>query len=248
MALIHCPECNREISDTVKVCLDCGYKLKQPKREPKFLKTREGKKTFIIIVCVILAGILALGGYYGYNNYIVPTNQYKAAVTLGEQGKYEDAIKAFRELGAFKDSQTKVKEMKYQWAGKTDLDKSISLYEEIGDYKDTQQKLEAAKAQKKAQEALAKLATAYNKCSASGTSLSSDRASIIVDALNKYDYDAASDVLVIIKTLGLPDSLYDEMCETNALMGRQTESYEYYDVSWSYHPDNGLDVIFKYKN
>lgn len=31
-------------------------------------------------------------------------------------------------------------------------------------------------------------------------------------------------------------------------MGRQTESYEYYDVSWSYHPDNGLDVIFKYKN
>ena len=53
---------------------------------------------------------------------------------------------------------------------------------------------------------------------------------------------------MIIKTLGLPDSLYDEMCETNALMGRQTESYEYYDVSWSYHPDNGLDVIFKYNN
>lgn len=47
MALIHCPECNREISDTVKVCPDCGYKLKQPKREPKFLKTREDKKTFI---------------------------------------------------------------------------------------------------------------------------------------------------------------------------------------------------------
>lgn len=75
-----------------------------------------------------------------------------------------------------------------------------------------------------------------------------DKASIIVDAQNEYDYDTVSDVLVIIKTLGLPDSLYDEMCETNALMGRQTESYEYYDVSWSYHPDNGLDVIFKYKN
>ena len=94
---------------------------------------------------MILAGILALGGYYGYYNYVVPTNQYKAAVTLGEQGKYEDAIKEFRELGAFKDSQTKVKEMKYQWAGKADLDKSISLYEELGDYKDAQQKLRQPK-------------------------------------------------------------------------------------------------------
>ena len=28
MALINCPECGKEISDTADVCIHCGYKLK----------------------------------------------------------------------------------------------------------------------------------------------------------------------------------------------------------------------------
>jgi hypothetical protein len=54
------------------------------------------------------------------------------------------------------------------------------------------------------------------------------------------------DIQTIIKGLGLPDSLYNEMCYTNSLMGRQSETFDYYEVSWSYHPDNGLDAIFKF--
>ena len=27
MALIKCPECNKEISDTTSVCIHCGYKI-----------------------------------------------------------------------------------------------------------------------------------------------------------------------------------------------------------------------------
>lgn len=34
MALINCPECNKEISDQSENCINCGYKL--PKQEPKF--------------------------------------------------------------------------------------------------------------------------------------------------------------------------------------------------------------------
>ena len=34
MALISCPECNREISDTVRKCPNCGYKIKNH-RSPK---------------------------------------------------------------------------------------------------------------------------------------------------------------------------------------------------------------------
>ena len=34
MALIKCPECSKEISDTVKKCPNCGYKLKL-RREDK---------------------------------------------------------------------------------------------------------------------------------------------------------------------------------------------------------------------
>ena len=28
MAIIKCPECNKEISDTAKTCIHCGYKIK----------------------------------------------------------------------------------------------------------------------------------------------------------------------------------------------------------------------------
>lgn len=34
MALINCPECNKEISDKAECCINCGYKL--PKKEPMF--------------------------------------------------------------------------------------------------------------------------------------------------------------------------------------------------------------------
>ena len=34
MALINCPECNKEISDKSEICINCGYKL--PKPEPMF--------------------------------------------------------------------------------------------------------------------------------------------------------------------------------------------------------------------
>lgn len=34
MALINCPECNKEISDKAETCINCGYKL--PKHEPMF--------------------------------------------------------------------------------------------------------------------------------------------------------------------------------------------------------------------
>ena len=29
MALMNCPECNKEISDTVRTCPNCGYKIKR---------------------------------------------------------------------------------------------------------------------------------------------------------------------------------------------------------------------------
>ena len=34
MALINCPECNKEISDKSECCINCGYKL--PKKDPMF--------------------------------------------------------------------------------------------------------------------------------------------------------------------------------------------------------------------
>ena len=47
------------------------------------------------------------------------------------------------------------------------------------------------------------------------------------------------------KELGLPDYLKDEMASTSYLLGRQTEVFEKISVTWWYHPDRGLNVIYK---
>ncbi|MBO4997062.1 MAG: hypothetical protein J6D02_03580 [Lachnospira sp.] len=55
MALINCPECQKEISDTVKKCPKCGYKFKKKK----------GNKIIIPIIVVIVLIVIAVGGYFG---------------------------------------------------------------------------------------------------------------------------------------------------------------------------------------
>lgn len=47
------------------------------------------------------------------------------------------------------------------------------------------------------------------------------------------------------KALGLPDWLYQEMGNTRAIDGRQKESFDDVTVTWSYHPNQGLEVIYR---
>ena len=52
MALIKCPECNKEISDTSRSCIHCGYKLKN------VCNLNINKKALIIIGIIILMIIM----------------------------------------------------------------------------------------------------------------------------------------------------------------------------------------------
>ena len=47
------------------------------------------------------------------------------------------------------------------------------------------------------------------------------------------------------RALGFSDSLYQDMLNTSAIMGRQSEENEKYRVKWSYHPDDGLEVTYE---
>ncbi len=54
-------------------------------------------------------------------------------------------------------------------------------------------------------------------------------------------------IQVVNHELGLPDAVYERMEATRALDGTQTADYENVFVSWSYHPDTGLKVIYEAK-
>ena len=45
---MNCPECNKEISDTVKTCPNCGYKIKRQNRILSLLNN-----SIIFIFCII---------------------------------------------------------------------------------------------------------------------------------------------------------------------------------------------------
>ena len=49
------------------------------------------------------------------------------------------------------------------------------------------------------------------------------------------------------KELGFPSSVYSDMMKTTAIMGRQNEENSKYKVSWTYHPDHGLEVTYTKK-
>ena len=56
MALIKCPECEKEISDTVKTCPHCGYKLRKKAKD----NIKTSNKIIIIILIIIILPIVYL--------------------------------------------------------------------------------------------------------------------------------------------------------------------------------------------
>lgn len=47
------------------------------------------------------------------------------------------------------------------------------------------------------------------------------------------------------RKLGTPESIKAEVASTNALQGRKTGTADGLSYSWSYHPDNGLNMVIK---
>ena len=66
------------------------------------------------------------------------------------------------------------------------------------------------------------------------------------DREDYYNVDYLEIIEKYNELLDLPDYLYEDMLHTSALDGAQTESFDNITVRWKYHPDNGLEVTYKY--
>ena len=80
--------------------------------------------------------------------------------------------------------------------------------------------------------------------------ISDDGSFVSVDT-NPYDMDdysvsgAFSAIPAFHEKLGLADYIREEMLQTSALDGRQTDGNGQIEVSRKYHPDTGLEAIYK---
>jgi len=50
----------------------------------------------------------------------------------------------------------------------------------------------------------------------------------------------------ILDALGAPTGTVERMRQTRALDGTQQEEWDNYKVTWTFHPDQGLDAVFSY--
>lgn len=63
----------------------------------------------------------------------------------------------------------------------------------------------------------------------------------------EYQANALEAIQYANEELGFNSFVYSKMLETTALMGRQSEENDKYKVSWTYHPDDGLEVTYEKK-
>ncbi len=98
----------------------------------------------------------------------------------------------------------------------------------------------------------------YNEIGSSvkyGFSVASDGSYLSADTnvynLDDYfNYDIRDAITELHEKMGLPESLDEDMWQTSWSMGKQHETFEEIGivVSWTYHPDKGLEVTYKLIN
>lgn len=58
-------------------------------------------------------------------------------------------------------------------------------------------------------------------------------------------YGATQAGFCVLKELDAPQGTVSLVESTTALMGRQTDEWDGYEATWSYHPDSGLDMTIE---
>lgn len=68
--------------------------------------------------------------------------------------------------------------------------------------------------------------------------------SLIIDGDGDEDYGAPlTDTVCVLDALDVTDAVLEKMNSTSALMGVVSASWNGITAEWTYHPDNGFDII-----
>lgn len=118
--------------------------------EEKERKAKERKNKRLTVAFVLVVLIACVVGWFVVTR-VIPNNKYQRAVTLRENGQYDDAIAAFAELGDYSDANEQIAEMKYQQAvalrENGQYEEAIAVFAELGDYSDAKAQITETKYQ-----------------------------------------------------------------------------------------------------
>ncbi len=152
-AKIFCQTCGTEIETDEMFCPKCGSATSQNKNvealnniaaynqnivaeTPKVTRKHNFLKISLISLGIII--VFALLTYF----IIIPEINYQDACDILEKGRYTAAIDAFKSLGDYKDSETKINEAKYAYVNENKDNQNNTTYDYLLDlrqeyYKDS---------------------------------------------------------------------------------------------------------------
>jgi len=92
MALIKCPECDKEVSESAKSCPNCGYRLRKSILKQKSTSNNKWIIFAVIALCILVIGI---GMFNILRRPDIPDNMSKKSYKLG--------VKAVEQVDAYLD-------------------------------------------------------------------------------------------------------------------------------------------------
>lgn len=144
----------KDSDDLAIQCDDEIDRIKESKRQEaermekewKEKAERKRKRIITIIVTAVAAVIVGIAAVIVAVKVIIPNSKYSNAISLMNEGKYEEAVTAFTELEGYKDSTDKVAECKYEAAvelmNNGEYEEAIAAFGELDGYKDSSEQLE----------------------------------------------------------------------------------------------------------
>ncbi|WP_053205835.1 hypothetical protein [Jiangella muralis] len=63
------------------------------------------------------------------------------------------------------------------------------------------------------------------------------------DAMADIGLTSVEDMACVLEELQAPTAVIEHMSSTRALDGTQSDDWEGYEAQWTYHPDDGLNII-----
>lgn len=89
MALIQCPECGKNVSDTISVCIHCGYPLKTK----KLRKINERAVFIVAMILVIIFAFLAVIYFYKKEqNHVIHNTALITLMEYSQSSKIKDML------------------------------------------------------------------------------------------------------------------------------------------------------------
>lgn len=87
MALIDCPECGKEISNTVKSCPHCGYRIRRINRNNRKVRKLSKKRIAVVAACCVI-----LLGAIGIPYAVLSLNDAENAQVVSLNGQIEEVM------------------------------------------------------------------------------------------------------------------------------------------------------------